>query len=148
MDRADEASIGFIFWSLHVQWKRSVERVLAPYDLTHAQFIAMAVIDYLKNKTKRLTQVMVANTTGFDINMTSQVLRTLEKKGFITREKVENDQRIRLITLTQLGNERLRRGMASVEQADNRYFGVLGDTERDFYDCLQYLLSQNRTKLK
>lgn len=145
---ADEPSIGFVFWGLFLQWRRNLERTLSPLNLTHPQFIALAVVNFLRGQQKPITQILIARTTGFDINMTSQVLRVLERKGYVKREKLESDSRKFHVTLTQLGKDKLGRALPLVESTDRSYFGVLGEAERDFYDCLNYLFDQNLEKAK
>lgn len=143
----DEPSLGFVFWSLFLQWRRRMDKVLDPLALTHPQFIALAVIDFLRSDHKTVSQILIAKTTGFDINMTSQVLRNLEKKGFVKRQRLATDSRTMQVTLSQLGKDKLARALGLVEATDKAYFGVLGGAERDFYDCLDYLFNQNREKV-
>lgn len=141
--RRDEAPIGFVFWSTASLWRRTIERVLKKLDLTHIQFLSLAVIDYLHIFKHPPTQVKISEAAGFDINMTSQVLRTLEKKGFLHRKKDPSDKRITLSFITPLGEEKLRRALEMAENTDQKFFGTLGNTERNFYDSLNLLLQKN-----
>jgi DNA-binding MarR family transcriptional regulator len=56
--------------------------VLKEHDLTHVQFVLLANVWWLGDGP---TQRRLAEHAGTDPMMTSQVLRTLEGKGLVTR---------------------------------------------------------------
>ena len=78
-----EQSPGFLLWKTQLIWRRQVEKALATYQLTQPQFVIMASIGYLTARGNIISQVELATHTLMDINTTSQILRTLEKKNLI-----------------------------------------------------------------
>jgi DNA-binding MarR family transcriptional regulator len=59
--------------------------------------------------------------------MTSQVARTLQAKGLISREADLADSRIRRLAVTAAGRELAPRAIAAVETADRAYFVCVED---------------------
>jgi MarR family transcriptional regulator, organic hydroperoxide resistance regulator len=58
--------------------------------------------------------------------MTSQVLRTLEKKGLIERQKREGDERSKFPHLTKQGAKLVEQAIPLVESIDQAFFAKLG----------------------
>jgi DNA-binding MarR family transcriptional regulator len=59
--------------------------------------------------------------------MTSQVLRSLERKGLIEREVDAADTRARRLRVTRRGAALARRAIAVVEDVDARFFADVPD---------------------
>ena len=55
--------------------------------------------------------------------MTSEVLRTLERKGLLQRLVHETDARARSLRVTSAGAELARRAVTAVEAEDAAFFG-------------------------
>jgi DNA-binding MarR family transcriptional regulator len=70
--------------------------------------------------------------------MTSQVLRTLERKGLISREVDAGDTRARKVRVTESGAALAPRAIAVVEQVDGSFFGDIA--QRDPVGFLRSLL--------
>jgi DNA-binding MarR family transcriptional regulator len=67
-------------------------------------------------------QVAVAAQAGTDIKMTSQVLRSLERKGLIERAIDSADTRARRVRVTKQGARLAPRAIAIVEAVDAAFF--------------------------
>ena len=115
-------SPGFLLWHATLRWQRGVARALAPLDLTHVQFVLLACTWWLNEQGKRPTQVALAAQAGTDIKMTSQVLRSLERKGLIEREVDTTDTRARRLRVTRRGARLASHAIAVVEQVDSEFF--------------------------
>jgi DNA-binding MarR family transcriptional regulator len=72
--------------------------------------------------------------------MTSQVLRTLEAKGLVTREAHPTDARARALAATATGVELVNRAIGAVETVDRDFFAALGRRRGDFTKLLGKLL--------
>jgi DNA-binding MarR family transcriptional regulator len=59
--------------------------------------------------------------------MTSQVLRTLEGRGLITRELDPDDSRARRVGITSQGAALAKRVISVVEAADGAFFAAAGE---------------------
>src|SRR5207244_1919992 len=96
-------SPGFLLWHATLRWQRAIAQALAPLDLTHVQFVLLACAWWLNAQGERPTQVALATQAGTDIKMTSQVVRSLERKGLIEREVDRADARARRLSVTERG---------------------------------------------
>jgi DNA-binding MarR family transcriptional regulator len=115
-------SPGFLLWHATLRWQRGIAQALAPLDLTHVQFVLLACTWWLNDQGERPTQIALAGQAGTDIKMTSQVVRTLERKGLIDREVDAGDTRARRLRVTTSGARLARRAISVVEQADAEFF--------------------------
>jgi DNA-binding MarR family transcriptional regulator len=114
---------GFLLWHATLRWQRGVARALAPLDLTHVQFVLLACTWWLNEQGERPSQIALAAQAGTDIKMTSQVLRSLERKGLIEREVDSADTRARRVRVTRQGARLAPRAIAVVEEVDAEFFG-------------------------
>jgi DNA-binding MarR family transcriptional regulator len=122
-------SPGFLLWHATLRWQRGIAQALAPLDLTHVQFVLLACTWWLNEQGERPTQIALAGQAGTDIKMTSQVLRSLERKGLIEREIDIADTRARRLRVTRRGARLAPRAIAIVEGVDSRFFADLPKRE-------------------
>lgn len=135
-----EESPGFLLWQVTLLWRRKIEAILHPHGLTHVQFVLLAGLWYLTKDGKAITQKDVANFTRCDVTMTSQVLRSLEKKGLLIRQQKQGDERAKYPELTPAGLDKLKGAMKTVESVDQEFFDSLEGNLQEFRKCLQVLL--------
>lgn len=128
-----EQSPGFLLWQVSTQWRRKIETALASIGLTHPQFVLLASIGWLTRNGGQVTQVELARHCSTDKTMTSQVLRTLERKGLIERGQREKDERSKLPRLTVEGAQLIEKAIPLVEEVDRAFFGKLNR------ECVQIL---------
>ena len=64
-----EASPAYKLWLASNAWIRVIQRVLAPFGITHVQYILLAAIDVLSETQEQVTQVAVCRFAGVDPNM-------------------------------------------------------------------------------
>ena len=126
--KSPDDSPGYLLGQVTMLWQRKQKKVLDPLDLTHTQFVLLAALGWLSKKSNSVTQVDIANQSNSDRMMVSKVLRTLEEKGFITRQEHEKDTRAKNIRLTTNGEIVLQKAIIEVENADLDFFATL-DTE-------------------
>ena len=122
--KTPEESPGYLLWRISNSWKTSIEEVLKPLNLTHPQFVILATTAWLTRNNKHVNQIDISKTSGLDPTTTSQVLRGLEAKDFITRIRSLNE-RNKNPKLTILGNNVLSKAIPTVENADAKFFGSL-----------------------
>jgi DNA-binding MarR family transcriptional regulator len=115
-------SPGFLLWHATLRWQRGIARALAPLDLTHVQFVLLACTWWLNEQGEHPSQIALAAQAGTDIKMTSQVLRSLERKGLVEREVDASDTRARRLHVTRNGARLAPRAIAVVEQVDADFF--------------------------
>jgi DNA-binding MarR family transcriptional regulator len=135
-----DESPGFLMWRVTLAWQRAMRAALAPHDLTHVQFVLLASLWWLAGHSGEPSQQRLAEHAGTDPMMTSQVLRKLEDRGFVTRSVDPSDSRARLLALTAEGKALVARAVKDVEDADQAYFAGLGEEQQAFVRGLTRLL--------
>ncbi len=121
-----EESPGFLLWRVSSEWRREIEATLAPFNITHPQFVLLAALGWLTRKGARVSQVELARFSASDPTMTSQILRTLEKRGLIQRERMEGNERSKFPSLTAQGAKKIEEVLPLVEEVDHHFFSRLG----------------------
>ena len=137
-----QTSTGLMLWRVTNSWQRTIRSALAPFDLTHVQFVLLAVLTSM-DRSAPVTQRGLAARAATDPMMTSQVLRALEGKGLIERLAHPTDGRARTLAPTPAGVSLVNRANTAVEQADRSYFAALGDNSPDFTRSLATLDAEN-----
>ena len=121
-------SPGLQLWRVTLRWQRSITAALAPFELTHVQFVLLASTGWLNDHGVDPSQAALAAYAGTDVAMTSQVLRALEAKGLITRAPDPNDARARVLRLTAPGARLAGPAIAAVEEVDRALLAPLSRT--------------------
>lgn len=134
-------SPGFLLWQTSMRWQRCQREALLALDLTHVQFVLLASALWLGRTHGELTQAALANHAQLDAMMTSQVLRTLEQKGFLTRVAHSRDSRAKAIAVTPEGRALAARALSVVEAVDDRFFAALGEQRQALVEMLATLAS-------
>lgn len=125
-----ERSPGFLLWHISTTWRKQIEAVLKPLDLTHPQFVILAALGWLTRQGNRVSQATLGKLAGLDPNTTSQIIRGLEQKEFLMREQ-SLDGRAKNPVLTSLGSEILTRALPAVETMDAQFFHGLTNSEME-----------------
>jgi DNA-binding MarR family transcriptional regulator len=136
-------SPGYLLGQLTMLWQRKLKKVLDPLDLTQTQFVLLAALGWLSKSNNAVTQVDIANQSNTDRMMVSKVLRTLEEKGFITRQEHETDTRAKTIRLTTKGEVVLQKAIIEVENADLNFFATLDSNLSSFNKNMVQLIDKN-----
>jgi DNA-binding MarR family transcriptional regulator len=136
-------SPGYLLGQVTMLWQRTLKKVLDPLDLTQTQFVLLAALGWLSKRNNAVTQVDIANQSNADRMMVSKVLRTLQEKGFITRQEHETDTRAKTIRLTTKGEVVLQKALIKVENADLDFFAGLGTKLSSFNKNMVQLIERN-----
>jgi DNA-binding MarR family transcriptional regulator len=115
-------SPGFLLWHATLRWQRGIAAALAPLDITHVQFVLLASTWWLNEHGDHPSQVALAEFAGVDVKMTSQVIRSLERKGLVERDVDPADSRARRLRVTRRGARLAPRAIAAVERVDVEFF--------------------------
>lgn len=119
-----DRSPGFLLWHVSTAWRGSIEWMLKSMGLTHPQFVILATLGWLTRKGERVSQAAIGKMAGLDPNTVSQIIRGLEQKELITREK-SSDGRAKNSILTIKGSAILKKAMPAVETKDAAFFQKL-----------------------
>jgi DNA-binding MarR family transcriptional regulator len=131
-------SPGLVMWRVTNAWQAAQRAALRQHDLTHVQFVLLASLTWL-DSAEPITQRDLADQAGTDPMMTSQVLRTLEKRLLVERRSHPTDSRARSLVVTVAGADLANRAVADVEAVDRRFFEPLGTRRSEFTALLASL---------
>jgi len=132
--RGPQNSPGFLLWQVTLRWQRLITAALRPLELTHVQFVLLAAVWWLSDQAESPSglpsQRAVAAHAAADVMMTSQVLRTLETRGLVTRAPDPADARVKRLTVTDTGRQLAEQAVTLVEAADKKFFGRTGEPQQ------------------
>lgn len=134
-------SSGFLLWKVNNLWQREIRKSLKKYNLTHTQFVVLASAIWLSKESLNVTQVEIANQIEIDKMMTSNVLRTLEKNGFLKRTEHKTDTRAKTIKPTKKGIDVLQKSVKEIEEFDDKFFSLIKNIS-EFNNGMNMLLSK------
>jgi MarR family transcriptional regulator, organic hydroperoxide resistance regulator len=132
---------GFLLWRVTNAWQRQIRAALEPLDLTHVQFVLLASLAWLSHQEASIPQVLLAQHANTDVMMTSQVVRTLESKGYLVRQTDPMDARAKLLSITPAGLALVNVAIKAVEAVDKSFFAKL-EHSKQFARDLSSLLEE------
>lgn len=144
VEKAEDSS-GFLLWQVTTLWQREIRAILAPLDLTHAQFVLLATLLWLSQHQESVTQIDISQNSKVDPMTTSTVLRTLQTKGLIVRREHATDTRAKAVALTPAGQQLTKQAVAVVEKFDLAFFSRLGGDLKAFNRQLHQLIMPGPT---
>ena len=136
-------SLGLLFWQSSMLWQRKIKQVLQSYDLTHTQFVILAVIEELSEQEIYITQKKISDFSMIDVMTVSSTVRLLEKKGLLFRVPYEKDIRANSISNTEKGKSCLQQAVVAVESVDKMFFFPNDKENTQFQNFLTDLLHKN-----
>ena len=142
--KAEEDSPDFLLWQVYNQWQRGKNKTLEKYDLTSSQLTLLTAIYWLKQQKQDVTQILLSKTANIDRMTTSTVLRTLERKGFVSRLEHSTDTRAKTVDLSAAGKKITVTALQTVSKYNEKYFSTLGTGAKAFNKALINLLKQNK----
>ncbi len=135
-----------LFWQVSTLWQRAVKEALRQYDLTHTQYVILAVIEELQETDDKITQKKISDFSMIDAMTISSTLRLLEKKGFVQRIPQIKDTRANQIINTKAGSLLLKKAISAVESVDKRFFFNNDDDLVSLHNLLGRLKENNMDK--
>ncbi|CAN5644756.1 MarR family transcriptional regulator [soil metagenome] len=115
---------GFLLWHSTLRWQRAAAAALAPLNLTQTPFrMLVSTVWLAENLGEPPSQRVLADHTGADAMMTSQVVRALERGGLLSREQDPNDSRVKRLRTTDQGRAVALEAVQAIEQVDRDFFG-------------------------
>jgi DNA-binding MarR family transcriptional regulator len=92
-----------LVWRLSMRWRSAIDRAIAPFGLTHAQYAVLAPLLGMDRAGRRPTQRQLADFTGLEPLYVSKLARTLEAAGLVERSGDPQDTRAVRLGLTDQG---------------------------------------------
>lgn len=125
-----EDSPGFLLWQTTITWQRLVKKALEPYDISHPQFVIMALLLWFKEQSYDTTQVLIITWSKLDKMTVSQSLKKLAAQGFVDRVEHKSDTRAKSVTLTEQGKALICKLVPLVEAVDAHFFSTISSSEQ------------------
>jgi MarR family transcriptional regulator, organic hydroperoxide resistance regulator len=136
---------GFLIWRLSTRWRTAVDRAVAPFGLTHAQYSVLASLLGMTRGGDRPSQRRLADHTGLEAIYVSKLVRALESAGLVERAGNPSDTRAVQLTLTPTGIDVAERAVVAVLELQEQLTAPLGGLHsartRDLVDAVQTLLA-------
>jgi DNA-binding MarR family transcriptional regulator len=124
-----ENSPGLLLWQTTTTWQRLIKSALAEYDISHPQFVIMAILLWFTEKGEDPTQIAIIRLSKLDKMTVSQSLKKLCKQDLVVRAEHEQDTRAKSVHLTQKGKTLATKLVKIVEKIDADFFGQLSQKE-------------------
>ncbi|MGM8363326.1 SRPBCC domain-containing protein [Flavobacterium sp. ARAG 55.4] len=141
--RDDVDSPDYFMWHVFSDWQNKKNKIINNFDITSPQMTVLTAIYWLIQHKQEPIQIAIADAAKMDKMTTSTVLRTLEKKGLVSRAEQEKDTRAKVVSLTQVGLETTVKSLKQVNDFNVNYFSALGDSKVTFIHLLQQILKIN-----
>lgn len=129
-----ENAIGFWMWRAAHQYQRVFDRAMEPLQLTHLQFVILAVCGWITevktDPAPGATQREIAEVASVHFAQVSAVLKTLEQKKLIVQRRDKDDTRRRSVTLTFAGVKKVAEAVPIARSLQQRLFGPMEEQKR------------------
>lgn len=120
--------VGKMIHILDNQIKRNMDSIAQQYGLTIIQYIVMEHIKEL-GENGEIYQRDIERLMNVRRSTVSSVLGLLEGKGFLKREGVKKDARLKKLTLTEQGASVFKQLKTEIDKEDNRMSDIFSDEE-------------------
>lgn len=122
---------------------RKYNEYLSEYDLTYTQYLVMMYFFHeKKSNLKRIGKAMM-----LDSSTLTPLLKKLEKKGYIIREKSLTDERNLLVSITEKGEElkpKLKRVQTKIKKMGNMTEEEINQLHEMLYKLLRTIIEENK----
>lgn len=105
-----------LMWQVVKQMNRLRKRDLEQFGLTCSQFEVLAAIYQISNTGQEMIQIDLSEKTQINPMSTSVILRNLQRRGFITRDRSQVNTRTVVVRITPSGEELYRKALDKVEK--------------------------------
>ncbi len=124
-------SIGHDIKAINNLMQRQMIKSAIGYGIDKVTIMHGWIIGYLScNRGRDIYQRDIESTFAISRSTVTSILKTMEKNGYIKRESVDCDARLKKITLTQKGRDTDEIIKKAVTQNEERLNGLLSDDER------------------
>ncbi len=127
---APDDSPGLLLWQTTVTWQRLIKKALDAYDISHPQFVIMAILLWFEEHHERPTQIAIAHLSKLDKMTVSQSLKKLVSQELVYRVEHATDTRAKSVFLTDKGKTKVRKLVPLVEKIDAEFFGKVGKEDQ------------------
>ena len=111
--------------------------------LTPRQYAVLLTI----SKNDGISQTGIFTQTGIDRSTLADIMRRMQKKGFIKRRRTKDDARTDSVGLTARGRKLIEKAKSGAQNADKRLLAALPVKERKFLlAALEKMIEKSTSK--
>ena len=136
-----EIKIGLLVWQVSNFWQGKLRLILKKYNLSLNQYLILESINYLEKNYQSFSQNIISSFSSIDESVVSVCLKSLEKKKLIKRT-VDNDNRMKLISILSDGRKLFDEIFPKINQQENNLFDKLQDEKLNFCNSLKLILGK------
>jgi len=133
-------ALGFLLNQLSRLWLRRLNANLAEIGLTYLQFVLLIGLAWNTRSGGGITQKALGRFCKTSRALTSQVLRTLERKALIVQSVDPSDTRARLVGLTAKGKNKVLKALPILDRAEDEFLAGDPTVKRRAEDALRAAL--------
>lgn len=138
-------SPGLLLWQSTTLWQRLIKKGLEPYNISHTQFLIMAILCWFKEKKLKTTQTTLAEWSKLDKMNISKALKKLISQHLVSRHECSQDTRAKIVILTAKGEALIHKLIKIVENIDNNFFKTFNQNEqKNFLKLLSKILETHK----
>lgn len=138
-----EESPGFLLWQTTTLWQRLIKKTLTPFDLSHPQFVIMALLLWLESRNIKTTQASLATWSKLDKMTVSQSLKKLVMRDLVQRREDERDTRAKNAFLTEKGRSLVFHLVPQIEKIDAGFFEKAAPADQEALIRILKILTKN-----
>lgn len=117
----NEMPMGLRFSILHRSFRTQIDKLLTHHGLTGAQFGVLGALARLESEGCAVCQRDLENVSRVTHPTMTEILKRLEKNGFIACTRSESDRRSKLIS----GTDRAHAVLSELSELEKQVFGNL-----------------------
>ena len=126
-----EDSPGFLLWQVSMTWQRAIKQTLDRYDISHSQFVIMALLLWFEKQHHKTAQTDIIKMSKLDKMTVSKSLKKLAQLELVTRSENIEDTRAKITKLTSKGEDLIYSLIPIVEEIDKRFLAPLNENEKN-----------------
>jgi DNA-binding MarR family transcriptional regulator len=125
-----EDSPGFLLWQVTMIWQRAIKSALEPYNITHPQFVIMALLLWFSEQKIEPIQSMIIEKSKLDKMTVSGSIKKLVQLELLQRKESKDDTRAKTVKLATKGKVLMRKLVSIIEGVDDEFFAILDASDR------------------
>lgn len=134
--------IGKLIHTVDIKLKRRIDALATEFDLTAVQFFVMERI-YIAAEKGDIFQRDLEAAMDVRRSTISNILGLLEKKGYVRRESVSEDARLKKLILTPAGRQVYKDFKAHLSHSEAQALSCLSPDEIDVLTALLTRLAES-----
>lgn len=134
-------SLGFLLWKIMTLWQREIKKALDPFDITHPQFVILAITLWHTLHDREVTQSILIQESKLDKMTVSISIKKLVAQSYLKHQIHAVDTRAKKVELTPKGRALSKKIVPLIESVDQDFFNPLTEKKRSEFISIFRMLS-------